>query len=187
MTKRIIALILAVLLLSTSLFAQSIVEVKNEDSTGLPAVGTVINGFEVKDISDFDMLGAKIVEFQHIKTGATVLYMANEDTNRTFEITFRTPTEKDTGIPHVFEHSTLDGSEKYPSKALWFNLSFQTYNTYMNASTYPFMTTYPVASLSEDQLFMLADYYTDSVFNPMLLEDKSIFDEEAWRYVLKSP
>ena len=187
MTKRIIVLILAVLLLSTSLFAQSIVEVKNEDTTGLPAVGTVINGFEVKDISDFDMLGAKIVEFQHIKTGATVLYMANEDTNRTFEITFRTPTEQDTGIPHVFEHSTLDGSEKYPSKALWFNLSFQTYNTYMNASTYPFMTTYPVASLSEDQLFMLADYYTDSVFNPMLLEDKSIFDEEAWRYVLKSP
>ena len=186
MTKRIIAILMAVLFLSASLFAQSIVEVKHEESN-LPAVGTVINGFEVKEISDFDMIGAKVVRFEHIKTGAIVLYVANEDTNRTFEIAFRTPTETDSGIPHVFEHSTLDGSEKYPSKALWFNLSYQTYNTYMNASTYPFMTIYPVSSLSEGQLFTLADYYTDSVFNPMLMTDKSIFDEEAWRYVLKSP
>ena len=116
-----------------------------------------------------------------------MLYVANEDTNRFFDIGFRTPTEQDTGIPHVFEHSTLDGSRKFPSKELWFNLSFQTYNTYMNASTYPFMTIYPVSSLSEDQLLTLADFYTDSVFNPMVLEDKSIFDEEAWRYVLKTP
>ncbi len=187
MTKKIMALLLAALLLCTSLFAQSIKEVKHEDESGLPAVGTVINGFEVKEISDFDMLGAKVVRFEHIKTGATVLYVANEDTNRFFDIGFRTPTEQDTGIPHVFEHSTLDGSRKFPSKELWFNLSFQTYNTYMNASTYPFMTIYPVSSLSEDQLLTLADFYTDSVFNPMVLEDKSIFDEEAWRYVLKTP
>ena len=187
MTKKIMALLLAALLLCTSLFAQSIIEVKHEDESGLPAVGTVINGFEVKEISDFDMLGAKVVRFEHIKTGATVLYVANEDTNRFFDIGFRTPTEQDTGIPHVFEHSTLDGSRKFPSKELWFNLSFQTYNTYMNASTYPFMTIYPVSSLSEDQLLTLADFYTDSVFNPMVLEDKSIFDEEAWRYVLKTP
>ena len=187
MTKKIMALLLAALLLCSSLFAQSIIEVKHEDESGLPAVGTVINGFEVKEISDFDMLGAKVVRFEHIKTGATVLYVANEDTNRFFDIGFRTPTEQDTGIPHVFEHSTLDGSRKFPSKELWFNLSFQTYNTYMNASTYPFMTIYPVSSLSEDQLLTLADFYTDSVFNPMVLEDKSIFDEEAWRYVLKTP
>ncbi|MBP5162611.1 MAG: insulinase family protein [Spirochaetales bacterium] len=187
MKKKKLAILLAALLLCASLFAQSIIEIRHEDNAGLPAVGTVINGFEVKEISDFDMLGAKIVRFEHLKTGATVLYVANEDTNRFFDIGFRTPTEQDTGIPHVFEHSTLDGSEKYPSKELWFNLSFQTYNTYMNASTFPFMTIYPVASLSEDQLLTLADYYTDSVFNPMVLYDKSIFDEEAWRYVLKSP
>ena len=187
MTKRIIVLLLAVLLLCTSLFAQSIVEVKHEDASGLPAVGTVINGFEVKKISDFDMLGAKIVEFEHLKTGAIVLYVANEDTNRFFNIAFRTPTETDTGVPHVFEHATTAGSEKYPSKELWFNLSFQTYNTYMNASTGPFYTYYPIASLSEDQLLALADFYTDMIFNPLFIEDKSIFDEEAWRYVLKSP
>ncbi|MBR2281566.1 MAG: hypothetical protein IJ863_02970, partial [Spirochaetales bacterium] len=128
MTKKILAIALAILVICTSVFAQSITEVKHN-----PTVGMTINGFTVDEISDFDMLGATVYEFQHNKTGATVLYVANEDTNRTFDIIFRTPTETDTGIPHVFEHSTLDGSEKYPSKALWFNVSYQTYNTYMNA------------------------------------------------------
>ncbi|MBO4348931.1 MAG: insulinase family protein, partial [Candidatus Methanomethylophilaceae archaeon] len=185
MTKKFLTILLAVALCCSAVFAQSISEMKY-DQNELPSIGTKVNGFEVTNVSTFDMLGADVIEFTHLKTGAIVLYIANEDTNRTFNIVFRTPTETDTGIPHVFEHSTLGGSEKYPSKALWFNLSFQTYNTYMNASTYPFMTMYPVASLSEDQLYTLADFYTDSVFNPMIMTDKSIFDEEAWRYVLKS-
>lgn len=181
MTKKILAIALAILVICTSVFAQSISEAKHD-----PTVGMTVNGFVVDEISDFDMLGATVYEFQHLKTGATVLYVANEDTNRTFDIIFRTPTETDSGIPHVFEHSTLDGSEKYPSKALWFNVSYQTYNTYMNASTYPFMTQYPVASLSEDQLYTLTDFYLDSVFNPLVMTDKSIFDEEAWRFELES-
>ncbi len=184
MTKRILALLLALLIACTAVFAQAVEEVKAE--VAMPELGSTVNGFVVEKISDFDMIGATVYEFQHVKTGATVLYVANEATNRTFDIVFRTPTETDAGIPHVFEHSTLDGSEKYPSKALWFNVSYQTYNTYMNASTYPFMTQYPVASLSEDQLYTLTDFYLDSVFNPMVLTDKSIFDEEAWRYELES-
>ncbi len=186
MTKKVLAITLAILVICASAFAQSIIEVNQPSQSSLPVQGSTVNGFVVDEISDFDMIGATVYEFQHIKTGATVLYVANEDTNRTFDIIFRTPTETDAGIPHVFEHSTLDGSAKFPSKALWFNVSYQTYNTYMNASTFPFMTQYPVASLSEEQLYTLADFYTDSVFNPMVMEDKSIFDEEAWRYELKS-
>ena len=184
MTKKILTLMVVFFVLCASVFAQTAYEITHDSDT--PVLGQKINGFTVEEIRDFDMIGATVYRFVHDKTGAEVLYVANEDTNRTFVIGFRTPTETDSGIPHVFEHSTLDGSEKYPSKALWFNLSYQTYNTYMNASTYPFMTIYPVASLSEEQLYTLADYYTDSVFNPMLMTDKSIFDEEAWRYVLKS-
>ncbi|MBR4236627.1 MAG: insulinase family protein [Clostridia bacterium] len=142
------------------------------------------NGFTLTDERRFELLGADIKLYEHDKTGALVMFILNDDLNRVFEITFRTPAETDMGTPHVFEHSVLDGSEKYPSKTLFFNLSYQTYNTYMNASTYNFMTTYPVASLSEEQLLKYADFYTDSVFNPIVLEDKSIFDEEAWRYVL---
>ncbi|MBR4467727.1 MAG: insulinase family protein, partial [Clostridia bacterium] len=102
--------------------------------------------------------------------------------NRAFDLTFFTRAIDNTGLPHVFEHSTLDGSEKYPSKALFFNLSYQTYNTFMNAMTGSLYTTYPVASLSEEQLLKYADYYTDSCLHPMILEDESIYREEAWRY-----
>ena len=157
------------------------------ETTDLPETGDVVNGFEAKNVRRFDLLNADLVLFEHQKTGAQVLLLANEDTNRVFDITFRTPTLNDKGVPHVFEHSTLDGSEKYPSKALFFNLSYQTYNTYMNAATYNMMTTYPVASLSEAQLLKYADYYVDSCFHPMLYNDPSIIEEEAWRYALSSP
>lgn len=156
------------------------------DESALPAVGDTVEGFTVKSVSRFELLGADVVLFEHDKTGAQVMYLANEDTNRVFEITFRTPAETEMGVSHVFEHATLDGSKKYPSKELFFNLSYQTYNTYMNAATYSVMTTYPVASLSEAQLLKYADYYTDSCFNPLIAEDPSLFDEECWRYALDS-
>ena len=174
--------ILIWLFVIASLFAHPVSE-RAEEKT-LPEVGEKVSGFTVKDVGRFELIGADTVLYEHDKTGAQVLYLANEDTNRVFEITFRTPAENDTGVPHVFEHSTLDGSGKYPSKTLFFNLSFQTYNTYMNASTYSFMTTYPIASLSEEQLLKYADFYTDSCLNPVIYEDESIFDEEAWRYAL---
>ena len=155
-------------------------------AVGLPQIGDVVYGFEAKEIRDFALVGAQAVLFEHPRTGAKLMYIANEDTNRVFDLTFLTRPTDNTGLPHVFEHSTLDGSKKYPSKALFFNLSYQTYNTYMNASTYSVMTTYPIASLSEAQLLKYADYYTDSCFNPMIMEDESIFREEAWRYRMAS-
>ena len=110
--------------------------------------GDTVDGFTVTDVRAFDSIGAELVTLNHDKTGATVLLVLNEDTNRVFQIGFKTVAENEHGTPHVFEHATLGGSEKYPSADLFFNLSYQTYNTYMNASTYPFMTVYPVASLS---------------------------------------
>ncbi|MBQ2953892.1 MAG: insulinase family protein [Clostridia bacterium] len=180
--KKMLALLLSVLL------ALSSMPVLAEEAAGaaLPQVGDVVNGFEVVDVTTFPLINADVVYFVHQKTGAELLYLANDDTNRVFEITFRTPAESDMGVPHVFEHATLGGSEKYPSKELFFNLSYQTYNTYMNAATYSHMTTYPVASLSEDQLYMYADFYVDSCFHPMIHTDESIFQEECWRYSMDS-
>ena len=111
MKKKIITLLMVLFVLSSAVFAQSIYELK--DGQKMPMEGLKTNGFTVEEISDFDMIGATVYRFEHDKTGATVLYVANEDTNRTFIIGFRTPTETDSGIPHVFEHATTDGSEKY--------------------------------------------------------------------------
>lgn len=154
---------------------------------GLPSVGETVEGFTVTDVREFPLVGATVVYFEHERTGARLMYIANNDTNRVFDLTFFTRAIDNTGLPHVFEHSTLDGSEKYPSKALFFNLSYQTYNTYMNAMTGSLYTTYPVASLSEEQLLKYADYYTDSCLNPLILTDESIYREEAWRYRMADP
>ena len=157
-----------------------------ETAAALPKIGDVVYGFEAKEMREFPMLGAQIVRFEHQRTGAELFYMANDDTNREFDLTFFTDAIDNTGLPHVFEHSTLDGSQKYPSKSLFFNLIYQTYNTYMNAQTRDRMTTYPVASLSEAQLLKYADLYTDSCLHPMIMEDESIYREEAWRYRLEN-
>ena len=179
--KRLLSLLLAAaMLLSLGCFASA------EADAELPVVGDVVEGFVVREVRDFPLVGATAVLFEHERTGAQLMYIANADTNRVFDLTFCTRAIDNTGLPHVFEHATLNGSEKYPSTALFFNLSFQTYNTFMNAMTYPLMTTYPVASLSEEQLLKYADFYTDSCLHPMILEDESIYREEAWRYRMAS-
>ena len=155
-----------------------------EDTAGLPQVGQVVNGFEAVETRDYPLMDATAVRFVHQKTGAELYYIANDDTNRVFDLTFFTETLDKTGLPHVFEHAVLSGSEKYPSTQLFFNLKHQTYNTYMNALTYSGYTTYPVASLSEAQLLKYADFYVDSCFHPIILKNEKIFRTEAWRYRL---
>ena len=182
--KRLLCLLLTAAMLSGLIPAFA--ETQETQPVPLPAVGDVVEGFEVKEIRDFPLVGGTAVLFEHQKTGAGLTYIANEDTNRVFTLAFLTRPIDNTGLPHVFEHSTLDGSDKWPSKALWFNVTYQTYNTYMNASTGSHMTYYPVASLSEAQLLKYTDYYTDACLHPMVLTDESIYREEAWRYRMAS-
>ena len=179
--KKALSILLVLALLATGLAAGVIPE-----TDALPQVGDKVEGFVVKEVRDFAFVGGTGVLFEHERTGAHLLYIANSDTNRVFDLTFFTRAIDNTGLPHVFEHATLNGSAKYPSPALFFNLSFQTYNTFMNAFTYPLMTTYPVASLSEEQLLKYADFYTDSCLHPSIMEDESIYREEAWRYRMAS-
>ena len=177
--KKLLALFLSLALLTGVLPALAEAAA---DSVSLPAVGDLVEGFEVMEIRPFSLIGADLVLFEHLKTGAKLLYIANDDTNRAFQLSFPTRPEDYTGVPHVFEHATLSGSEKYPSTSLWFNLSFQSYNTYMNAHTADALTYYPVASLSEEQLLKLADFYTDSCLHPLIMNREDIFRTEAWRY-----
>ena len=148
------------------------------------APGRKLCGFTVQEILPFPAIGARMAHLRHDATGARMLFIENDDTNRLFDLTFFTEAVDSTGLPHIFEHATLGGSDRYPSKSLFFNLIYQTYNTFMNAMTSDRMTTYPVASLSEAQLLALADVYTDSCLHPRIMEDESIFREEAWRYRL---
>ena len=176
---------LSLLLVLAMLLSLTVMAAAGSD-TALPSVGDTVEGFVVKEVREFPLVGGDAVLFEHERTGAQFMYIANDDTNRTFALTFLTRAIDNTGLPHVFEHATLNGSDKYPSTALFFNLSFQTYNTFMNAFTYPLMTMYPVASLSEAQLLKYADFYTDSCLHPSIMNDESIYREEAWRYRMAS-
>ncbi len=183
--KKILSLLLTLSLLLLPFSALS--ESDTDAPTPLPEIGGVIHGFELKETHDYPLIGAMFYRFEHQRTGAEVFYCAADDLNRVFDLVFRTEAIDDTGLPHVFEHATLAGSKKYPSKDLWFNLANGSFNTYMNAYTASNHTAYPVASLSEDQLLKFADFYTDCCLNPMVMEDESIFREEAWRYRLNAP
>lgn len=149
-------------------------------------MGQTVHGFRVTNRDGLDLLDCPTVTLEHIKSGATVYYIASSDPNRTFDITFQTPALDDKGIPHIFEHITISGSEKYPHQNLFFPLSYQTYNTYANAMTESTTTTFPVSSLSDGQLLKLMDYYLDGVFHPMVYDEQRLFQREAWRYNLES-
>ena len=150
-----------------------------------PEKGEVMEGFEVLEVRPCAALGAELILMEHQKTGAKLFWCANDDVNRTFALAFATVPIDNTGLPHVFEHACLSGCEKYPSAELFFNLIYQTYQTYMNAFTQDRMTFYPIASLSQEQLLKLADYYIDSCFHPSILNEESIYRTEAWRYRLE--
>ena len=57
-------------------------------------------------LEDVNGWGAYLV---HIKTGAKIALIKNEDTNKVFSIGFRTPPKNSTGVAHIIEHSVLCG------------------------------------------------------------------------------
>ncbi len=74
--------------------------------------------------------------YRHRKTGAEVLSLANEDENKVFGITFKTPPEDPTGVAHILEHSVLCGSRKYPVKEPFVELLKGSLHTFLNAMTF---------------------------------------------------
>jgi Zn-dependent M16 (insulinase) family peptidase len=123
--------------------------------------------------------------YEHEKTGAQVLSIAAEDTNKVFGITFRTPPTDSTGIAHILEHSVLCGSKKFPVKEPFVELLKSSLQTFLNAMTYPDKTVYPVASENLKDFYNLMDVYLDAVFFPRIGEE--IFQQEGWHYELNDP
>lgn len=90
--------------------------------------------------------GSRVAVYRHDRTGAQCMSVSNSDENKTFGAVFRTPVEDSTGIPHILEHSVLNGSQKYPVKEPFVELIKGSLHTFINAFTYPDRTCYPVAS-----------------------------------------
>ncbi|MDR2782980.1 MAG: insulinase family protein [Treponema sp.] len=132
--------------------------------------GQVASGFEILDIADLSEINAVGVYARHIKTGAEVFHILNDDEENLFAFSFATVPEDSTGVAHIIEHSVLCGSERYPLKDAFLALGQGSLQTYLNAWTFPDKTVYPASSVNERDYFNIMDVYTDAVFRPLLSE-----------------
>lgn len=144
-----------------------------------------MEGFEKVDEREIRELNTRAIRYIHRPSGADILFMKNSDENKVFGITFRTPPQDATGLPHILEHSVLCGSRKYPVKEPFVELLKGSLQTFLNAFTYPDKTCYPVASTHGKDFHNLVDVYLDAVFFPLLKEE--IFLQEGWHYHLENP
>lgn len=144
-----------------------------------------INDFELISERRIDEINTHARLYRHIKTGARLLSMENDDENKVFGISFATPPADSTGIAHIMEHSVLCGSRKYNVKEPFVELLKGSLNTYLNASTYPDKTIYPVASQNLQDFYNLIDVYLDAVFYPRITPETLM--QEGWHYELESP
>ncbi len=146
---------------------------------------TLLHGFELVQDQTIPELNTRARLWRHLRTGAQLLSMENDDENKTFAVTFRTPPPDSTGVAHIMEHSVLCGSDKYPLKEPFIELMKGSLNTFLNAFTFPDKTSYPVASTNLKDFYNLIDVYLDAVLHPLI--SPYTFYQEGWHYELDDP
>lgn len=144
-----------------------------------------VHGFALERTDRVAELNTEVRIYRHVQTGAQLLSLENDDENKVFGITFRTPPADSTGIAHILEHIVLAGSRKYPLKEPFVQLVKSSLNTFLNAMTYPDRTAYPVASTNLKDFYNLVEVYLDAVFHPLLTPFHLY--QEGWRYELEQP
>ena len=143
---------------------------------------TLSHGFELLRSTEIAELNSAARLYRHVKSGAELLSVVNDDENKVFGIAFRTPPADSTGIAHILEHSVLGGSAKYPLKEPFVQLIKGSLKTFLNAFTYPDRTVYPVASQNVQDFYNLIDVYLDAVFHPLI--EPYHLEQEGWHYEL---
>lgn len=149
------------------------------------AINDVLHGFRLVERQPLAEISGEGLLFEHTQSGARLLYLANDDDNKTFGIGFRTPSANSTGVAHILEHSVLNGSRKYKAKEPFMELAKTSLATFLNAMTFSDKTIYPVASRNEADFMNLMDVYLDAVFYPSIYDEKRIFLQEGWHYHLE--
>ena len=142
--------------------------------------------YEVLDEHNIPDVASMGYVLRHKKSGARIAVLSNNDENKVFYIGFRTTPDDETGVPHIIEHTTLCGSEKFPVKDPFIELAKGSLNTFLNAMTYPDKTMYPIGSCNDQDFKNLMDVYMDAVFNPNITKYKEIFKQEGWHFELES-
>ncbi len=112
--------------------------------------------------------------------GARLVHLlCEEEREHFFAACFRTPPHDDTGVPHIIEHTVLNGSAGYPVKDPFMEMVKSSMATYINAATHGDRTVYPCGSLNRTDFLNLVSVYMDAVFYPLLKEE--FFLQEGYR------
>ena len=146
----------------------------------------IYSGFRLNRIERIEEINGTAYEMKHEKSGARLIYIDSPDSNKVFNIAFRTTPQDSTGVAHIMEHSVLCGSRKFPLKEPFVELVKGSLNTFLNAMTYPDKTMYPVASKNDKDFHNLMDVYLDAVFYPRAANDPEILMQEGWHYELEN-
>ncbi len=141
---------------------------------------TTTHGFALIEEREIPEINSLARRFRHTRTGAELLSLENADTNKCFGVSFFTPPDDSTGLPHILEHCVLNGSRKYPIKEPFVELLKGSLNTFLNAFTGSDITVYPVASQNLQDFYNLVDVYLDAVFFPNISE--RVLAQEGWHY-----
>jgi len=142
--------------------------------------------YEIVEKDFIEEYGAAATLYRHKKSGAELLSVSTDDDNKVFGITFRTPPEDSTGVPHILEHSVLCGSRKYTTKDPFVQLLAGSLQTFLNAFTYPDRTCYVVASQNDKDFYNLISVYADAVFHPRAISDPMVHAQEGWHLELEN-
>lgn len=145
----------------------------------------IYSGFRLVETKKVKEVNSDAHLFYHEKSGARLLFLENEEDNKVFSISFRTPPKDSTGVAHIIEHSVLSGSRKFRTKEPFVELVKGSLNTFLNAMTYPDKTMYPVASRNDKDFKNLMDVYLDAVFYPGIYTNPQVLMQEGWHYELE--
>lgn len=148
-------------------------------------IGAVYNGFQVLEVTPLQELKCTLRTLKHLKTGAPVLHIENDDPENVFCLSFQTLPSSSNGVAHILEHTVLCGSAKFPVKDPFFAMNRRSLNTFMNALTGADFTCYPAATQIPQDFYNLLDVYVDAVFHPHL-QEKS-FRQEGHRLEFEIP
>lgn len=150
-----------------------------------PKPGEKLHGFTLLRSKHVPELEITALHLKHDKTGADYLHIARDDSNNVFSIGFKTNPPNDTGIPHILEHTTLCGSEKYPIRDPFFKMLPRTLSNFMNAFTASDHTYYPFATTNAQDFQNLMSVYLDATLHPLLKQTD--FTQEGWRIGPENP
>jgi len=111
--------------------------------------------------------------------GLRHIHIPNDSSELSLVISVPTPTNENSGIPHILEHLIMSGSERYSQESPFFSMQGRTIAHEMNAVTDRGVTSYHFATTDAKDYENLFHLYMDLVLCPLLSRED--FNREAWR------